>query len=346
MALVRKIFKWTFIGLLSLIIVTLVGGGVYQMISESRDLARHPAPGELIAVDDHLMHINCIGQGNPTVIFELGIGSVSASWDEVHRQISQLTRACAYDRPGLGYSEPIDLPTRSTDVARRLHKLLNGAEVEDELVLVGWSAGGVYVREFYRQYPEKVKAMLFVDSSHEQQAKRLPQSSGGGSDPALRIARHLAPFGIIRLSGILNHRIDAGTGSDELKSRLKAIYHQSHMLDAVFRESESFELDINAMQPPSPIGDIPLIVLTRGRSVENTEDTSSDSSLKLLQQEWEARNQLQKELTALSTNGKQIIASESGHHIYSDQPELVIDSIEELVLLVRGRQQSNEVPSN
>jgi len=36
-----------------------------------------------------------------------------------------------------------------------------------------------------------IKALLFVDSSHEQQANRLPQSSdsGNGNDAALRIGK-------------------------------------------------------------------------------------------------------------------------------------------------------------
>jgi pimeloyl-ACP methyl ester carboxylesterase len=322
---ILKIFKWFAIGLVSLIILTLVGGRTYQVVSESDDLARYPAPGELVAVDDRMMHINCAGQGSPTVIFELGVGSASAAWSNVHKQVSMFTRACAYDRAGLGYSEPTDQALRSSNVAQRLEKLLRAAKIEDDLVLVGWSAGGVYIREFYRRYPERVEAMLFVDSSHEQQANRMPQTAGSGSDPMLKIVRHLAPFGLVRMSGILNHRVERGAGSDELKSNLKAIYHQSHILDTVWRESKAFDLDISATQPPSPVGDLPLIVLTRG---------ISDAS----QQEREAQNQLQQELTLLSTNGKQIIASESGHHIYADQPELLIESIEELVRLVRERQ--------
>lgn len=325
MIFIVKFFKWLFVGLVSLIVVTLVGGRIYQVMSESDDLARYPAPGELVAVDDRMMHINCLGQGSPTVIFELGIGSASAAWSEVHEQVSQFTRACAYDRAGLGYSEPTEQPLRSSNVASRLQKLLRAARIEDDLVLVGWSAGGVYIREFYARYPERVKAMLFVDSSHEQQATRMPQTPGNGADPMLKIAKHLAPFGLVRMSGILDHRVERGSGSDELKSRLKAIYHQSHILDTVWQESEAFNLDINATQPPPPVGDLPLIVLTRGEP---------DHS----QQERDAQNQLQQELTLLSTNGKRIVASASGHHIYADQPELLIESIEELVLLVRERQ--------
>jgi len=243
----------------------------------------------------------------------------------VHKAVSLITKSCAYDRAGLGYSEPTDQPLRSSNVAERLHRLLRAARIEDDLVLVGWSAGGVYIREFYERYPDDIEAMLFVDSSHEQQANRMPPSSGGGADPMLKIAKRLAPFGFVRMSGILDRRVERGTGSDALKSRLKAVYHQSHILNTLWRESEAFNMDINDSQPPSPIGDLPLIVLTRGNPDGSREEET-------------VRKQLQRELTQLSTNGKQVIATESGHHIYADQPELVIKSVEELVVLVREKQ--------
>ena len=319
-----KFFKWLLIGFTGLIVLALAGGWTYQVVSESNDMERYPAPGQLVTVDGRLMHVYCVGQGSPTVIFELGVGSASASWSEVHKQVSRFTRACAYDRAGLGYSEPTDAPLRASNAAERLQELLRAAMIDDDLLLVGWSAGGVYIREFYSRYPDQVAAMLFVDSSHEQQASRIPRKNGGGADPALKIARHLAPFGLVRLSGILDRRVERGKGSDELKSRLKAIYHQSHILDTVWRESEAFNFDIDAKRPPSPVGDLPLIVLSRG---------IADGP----QQETDARNQLQRELTALSTNGKQVIARESGHHIYADQPGLVVESVEALVRVVRDR---------
>lgn len=317
-----KTFKWLAIGLVSLIALTLAAGYIYQQLRESGDLARYPAPGRLVAVDGRLMHINCIGRGSPTAVFELGIGSASATWRSVHEQVARFTTACAYDRPGLGYSEPTDESLRSGNVAERLHELLSAAGIEDDLVLVGWSAGGIYVREYHRRYPERVAALLFVDSSHEQQAGRMPETGGNGADPMLKIARHLAPFGIVRMSGVLDRRVDRGPGPEEFKSRLKAIYNQSHTLDTLWRESEAFNLDIDASRPPSPVGDLPLVVLSRG--IPGEPDQADD-----------VHHDLQQELVQLSTNARHIIASESGHHIYADQPALVVESIEALVLSVR-----------
>ncbi|MFQ5527742.1 MAG: hypothetical protein ACE5GX_15970 [Thermoanaerobaculia bacterium] len=52
-----------------------------------------------------------------------------------------------------------------------------------------------------------------------------------------------------------------------------------------------------------------------------------------------AHRELQRELTMLSTQGRQIIASESGHGIQSDQPELLVESVEELIQRVRDERE-------
>ncbi len=336
--MVRKAIKWFLAGLGCLMVIVLVGGRIYQVVSEAGDLARYPAPGKLVDVDGHLMHIHCQGQGTPTVVVEQGLGNVSSSWDQIHKRIAHTTRVCAYDRVGMGYSEPVAQPVRAAEVAEQLQKLLRGAGIEDDLVLVGWSAGGIYIREFRRQFPKKVKAMLFVDSSHEQQASRLPEPPGGGSDTAMMIAKYAAPFGLVRLSGIVNDQLETFQGSDELKSILVAIYHQSHAIEAMLNESEAFSLDIRGSQPPAPIGDLPLIVLTQGKPVEVNENMPPDMTLEYLQETRIGWNELQLELVALSTQGRQIIASESGHGIHADQPDLLIDSVNELIQLVRESQ--------
>ena len=73
------------------------------------------------------------------------------------------------------------------------------------------------------------------------------------------------------------------------------------------------------------------------RSDRRDSDGSSDEpSSELEKEQARARGELQRELAALSTRGRQIIARESGHYIHADQPELVVEAVEELVRLVRG----------
>ena len=87
------------------------------------------------------------------------------------------TRVCAYDRAGLGLSDPSTLrPRTSQDIALDLHKLLAAAGVTGPYVLVGHSIGGFHVRVFAAQYPAEVVGMVLVDSSHPDQVQAFLDS--------------------------------------------------------------------------------------------------------------------------------------------------------------------------
>ena len=65
-----------------------------------------PPPGQLFEIAGADMHLDCRGSGSPTIIIESGLMSGSASWLLVHDDLAQVTRVCAYDRPGMDWSEP------------------------------------------------------------------------------------------------------------------------------------------------------------------------------------------------------------------------------------------------
>ena len=338
----RSTLKWLGIALVALLLVVLVGGGTYQWVATSHDLTRYPPPGKLIDVKGRMMHIHCLGNGTPTVVIEQGLGSLSLEWQEIHHRIAELTRVCSYDRAGMGYSEPIGHPTRASEVAERLHLLLQGADISDDLVLVGWSAGGVYIREFFGAYPDQVKAMVFVDSSHEQQGVRLPELEQSGGSGFWRLARYLAPVGLLRISGVVRGQVENVPVGDELREQLLALYHQSHAVGTLLNESSAFEQDINSPNPPESLGDLPLIVLSQGKPVELSDEMPPNITLEYLLESHEVWNQLQIELASLSSRGSRIVAVESGHRIHSDQPDLLVDAVGELVQVVRQKNSASD----
>jgi hypothetical protein len=77
----------------------------YQAITTRNDREEFPPPGQLVAVDGYELHINCIGEGSPTVILDAAGGSASPSWGLVQPEIAQSTRVCAYDRAGMGLEQ-------------------------------------------------------------------------------------------------------------------------------------------------------------------------------------------------------------------------------------------------
>src|SRR5215210_7284679 len=166
---IRRELVWMIAGLLALAVI----GAIYQAIATEIDQRTYPPPGELVNVGNHSLHINCVGEGGPTVILEAASLGMSAHWVRVQQQVAQTTRVCAYDRAGMGWSERSPEPRDARQVSSELHTLLEGAGgIEGPYVLVGHSYGGLYARMYAARYSEEVAGVVLVDSSHPEQFTR------------------------------------------------------------------------------------------------------------------------------------------------------------------------------
>jgi len=93
------------LGLIAVLLALAVLGAIYQSIATQLAERAYPPPGEMVDVGGYSLHINCVGQGSPTVILDAGSGLFSAQWVRVQQEVSGTTRVCAYDRAGMGWSE-------------------------------------------------------------------------------------------------------------------------------------------------------------------------------------------------------------------------------------------------
>src|SRR3954468_10241000 len=89
------------------------------------------------------LNLYCMGSGSPTVVFDSGLGEGMVAWALVQPQVALHTRACAYDRAGLGFSDPSPEMRTSAFVVQDLRTLLKKARIKPSYVLVGHSFGGM-----------------------------------------------------------------------------------------------------------------------------------------------------------------------------------------------------------
>ena len=87
------------------------------------------APGRLIDVGGHRLHLHCLGAGTPPVILDAALGASSLSWSLVQPAVSAVTQCCAYDRAGFGWSDAGPLPRTADRIADELRLLLQHAAV-------------------------------------------------------------------------------------------------------------------------------------------------------------------------------------------------------------------------
>ncbi len=271
--IMRRIGKALLVLVVALLVLA-VAGAIYQAIATELAERAYPPPGEMVDVGGYSLHINCVGQGSPTVVLDAGSGGMSAQWVRVQQEVSGTTRVCAYDRAGMGWSEMGPEPRDAKQITGELHTLLKGAGIEGPYVLVGHSFGGLYMQTYAARYPDEVAGVALVDSSTEpdQFSQRPeardshePQKQAFAVVPLLvRLGVSLpARLGVVRLLSKLD------PASPELPQQQRA---QIDALTPSTRQWTTSALEFLAptqtLRPGSPgsLGNKPLAVITAGAS--------------------------------------------------------------------------------
>ena len=264
------------LGLIVVLLALALAGALYQAIATELAERAYPPPGEMVAVGGYSLHINCTGQGSPTVILDAGSGLFSAQWVRVQRQVSDTTRVCAYDRAGIGWSEMGPDPRDARQITGELHTLLCKAGIEGPYVLVGHSYGGMYMQTYAARYPDEVAGVALVDSSTDpDQFSQRPeaQNSHEPQEQKSALVSQLERFGV---------SLPARLGIVRLLSKLDPASpqlppHQRAQIDALTpstRQFTTFVLELLAptqtlrLGSPGSLGNEPLAVVTAPKQAE------------------------------------------------------------------------------
>ena len=315
---------------LVLVILLATAGFLYENISEARDRRFNPMPGQLVDVGGYKMHIDCTGQGTPTVILDSGLGDSYISWNKVQPQIAQFTRVCSYDRAGLGYSDSSPRPRTSKDIAEELHTLLHNVGISPPYILVGHSMGGYDVRLYTSLYRSEIAGMVLVDASHPEQQKRFPAALNDLDASWVREQEFLeftTPLGIPRLLGFCAHDVEARAAECNFHSAREAV-----------AEMKAFPESAAQTAATGSLGNLPLAVLSH-----DPNKPQPDLPEDLVKPTSDAWQQMQEELSHLSSRGTRVVAKNSGHYIQLDRPELVIKAVREVVEQARQAQSMPEL---
>jgi pimeloyl-ACP methyl ester carboxylesterase len=290
--------KMFFTGLLVFLFIISMTGLIYQTAATEADRQNYPPPGNLIDVGGFKMHIDCVGNGSPTVILEALSGGFSSYWAFIQPEVAKQVRVCAYDRAGFGWSESDSEPESPQRTAQILHALLTNAGIEGPYVLVGHSKGGLYVRQFADLFPQEVAGLVLLDSAHPDQFQRHPDWLQGDTSMLLRwmpLIKALLRLGVghayFALGGEADFPALPARQHNEIASAWSSVrYWQSQEASMrgaarIFQQSQSL----------GSLGDVPLMVISRGTDLDGG---------------W---GELQDELAALSTNSVHMMVEDSTH---------------------------------
>jgi pimeloyl-ACP methyl ester carboxylesterase len=271
------------------------------------------------------MYMECQGKGSPTVVFVSGAGDRTETWSKtldptkqaVLPAIAETKRVCAYDRPGTyvltgegeenfepSRSTAVDQPTTLRDGARDLHALLRASGERGPYVVVGHSMGGAIAKLYASKYPQDVSGLVLIDYTPYAARNSLTDKQWGlWKNPLL--------------------------GGKPPKEALDS-YPDVEWFD----HQRNFHQDSVA----APLKPMPLILFISDKPFDLTpyvEDGSlpmtaeqAEQFRKLLKQAW---LDAMADLVSQVPGARLITEPHSGHYIHQEQPQLVIDSIREVV---------------
>jgi pimeloyl-ACP methyl ester carboxylesterase len=139
--------------------------------------------------------------GKPEILIESGAFGFSGDWAYVQDALTnQGLRSCAYDRAGLGLSDPGPSPRDGLAAAKDLEALLAAAHEPGPYILVGHSMAGVRVHLFANRNRSKIAGLVLVDSTTPE-AMTDPGVAKYAADFAAEThaAALTARFGILKL---------------------------------------------------------------------------------------------------------------------------------------------------
>jgi pimeloyl-ACP methyl ester carboxylesterase len=299
-------------------------------------------PHQLVDIGGRKMNLYCSGQGATTVVFDAPSGEAGWNWFRVQPAVARRTRACVFDRAGLGFSDPAKRPNTSENVAEDLHKLLTGAGVKPPYVLVGNSLGGANVQVYAYRYPAEVKGLVLVEPQHEDETSRLDKASQGNLKKVYAmvseqnnycmaaVKKGMKPGSEERTNCIGNPAESYGPtlGAAVMAATTRPAYWRTAVdeWDAIKVSDEQLR------KLRRPFGDLPLVVLTRGVSPFAVPGKPQSALNKAMEDENAA---IHKETAALSTRGKQRVVPGAGHVIHADKPDAVVDAVFEVLNQVK-----------
>lgn len=321
------------------VVVALVcAGAFYQRVGAARHKREFAAPGELIDVGGHRLHVHCLGVGTPVVIFESAIAASSVSWTVVQPAVAAFARTCAYDRAGLAWSDTPSCPRSFARIVDEFAAVVAHSAGNNHCVLVGHSFGSFVVRAFAMRAPQQIAGVVLVDPPTEwlqltperarllrggQQLSRvgavlahvgvvrasLRLLSGGAPTGPRLIAKLFGPTAALTLERLVGEVRKLPPSAYPLVqahwSQPKCFHAMAEYLGALARDGAA----IAAVALPR---EVPVIVISSGRQPE-------------------ARLTEHRALAETAERGRHVVAHRSGHWVQFDEPEVIVQAIRELI---------------
>lgn len=331
--------KWIIyicMGIFSLVMLATIVGITYEMSGRKQAARDFPPLGKLVDIGGRRIQLDCRGYGSPIVVFESGLDmNGSLSWSAVHDEIAKTTRACAYSRAGIMWSDPHDTIQNGKSIAEDLHATLSKAGEQGPFVLVGHSLGGPYIMTYTKYFGQEVAGLVFVDASHPDQVERfnaVTSSSPSSMIMMLKAGATLAWTGVVRAAPLSLK----GMPHQPPQTVQAMSAYSSTSLGPMVKEIESLDQTLAEAGTLRQLGNRPLYVLTSMVPLPKEALASLKLTPKQGRQYKEVWKGMHDEEASWSSQSQHQLVPDAGHYIQFDRPDIVIAAVRSVVENVRA----------
>ena len=141
----------------------IAAGGVMAAVAQA------PPRGEMVDIGEgRRLRLVCEGPASarPLVWLEAGAFGFAADWGATQQALTAAGwRSCAYDRAGMGYSDPGPAPRDGDAIVADFEKLVAASGQAGPFILVGHSMAGLRLRHYAGRNPGQVVGLVLVDAA-------------------------------------------------------------------------------------------------------------------------------------------------------------------------------------
>ena len=306
-----KILKKWCLGLLSFILLFLVGTFIFHRISLEKEQASLTPMGKAVLVNGHQMNVYVQGEGSQTIVFLSGAGIASPILDfkNLTDSLSKDYKIVVVERAGYGYSDDSNYSRDVMEVLSETRQALSQANVTGPFIILSHSMASLESLAWQEKYPDEVKGLIGLDWA-------LPASYEDlkGNQALLTVAYWTSKIGLLRYFPE-SFYIKNPTLTENERQQYKLLAYKQLMSQAMLNESRLVKE--NAKKVPSSINPkIPALLL-----VSNGEGTTFSQS------EW----QRYAEKFSSDQSNVQVIYMDAPHELYHYQNDAIVSRIKEFL---------------
>jgi pimeloyl-ACP methyl ester carboxylesterase len=284
------------------------------------------------------------GDGPIGVVIEPALNASSAEWWHIAERLSKQYQLAVlvYDRAGYGKSSASKLERTPKNLAAELGELLDKLDSAEKLILIGHSQGGLYVQQFARLFPERIRGLILLDplSANDNRFQELLskeeyEGSGLNKLTSLRLAETITRW---RLGFLFKRMLKLAppfhyyphfpdrTKKYILKGLTRVDQNRASVQEYVKSHDPKV---ISSLQTRKGFPSVPLYLITHTSEVAIDEimryGSLSRESAQNVENVWQS---LMKEYLEFTPDSQHLQAKNSGHYMHLSEPECLDRAME------------------